>query len=552
MHPRTLGKYRLTGVLGEGAMGTVYKGFDPIIQRPVAVKAIRRHLFEPASLNLSAAERFRNEAQAAGRLTHPGIVGVYEYGEEDGGAFIAMEYVEGHGLNHYITPPARLPERDALGVMLQLLDALHCAHEQGVWHRDIKPNNIIVTSEGRVKIADFGIARIESAELTQMTMLIGSPGFIAPERYTGETPDRRVDIFSCGVLLYQMLTGVAPFAGTDTEAMYKVLHTEPTPPSRTGATPPPDCWDAIVAKALAKRPEDRYATAREFRDALFCAAPWPIPVALSLEAMDGVERRLADDAATVLQVRLRQPTVAPAAPSRPMSRECAEMAELVGRLAAQALAREQQRAAAADVPTTRPAAEDTVASRALQDAAAATRVEPRDDQVRSGEARAGGERRADAHPAPSAPQPRVVGKPSVPHLRVIGKPGVPQPRVTLNPSVPHPRVISKPSVPYPQLVAEPCAPQPPAALRPRAEPPPLSCAPPTLMVPLVRRAPPTPEAIAKAQRVLAGHIGPIARLMVKNAVSIATTREHFHVVLADLAADCVDREQLLAELSRLA
>ena len=171
--------------------------------------------------------------------------------------------------------------------MMQLLDALHCAHEQGVWHRDIKPNNIIVTPNGKLKIADFGIARIESAELTQMAMLIGSPGYIAPERYTGQAPDRRVDIFSCGVLLYQMLTGVAPFAGTDTEVMYKVLHTRPDAAiAHRGDGAAAECWDAIVAKALAKRPEDRYATAREFRDALFCAAPWPIPLAMSRDVIE--------------------------------------------------------------------------------------------------------------------------------------------------------------------------------------------------------------------------------------------------------------------------
>jgi len=468
-HPCRLGKYTLTGVLGEGAMGTVYKGFDPAIRRQVAVKAIRRHLFEAASVNLSAAERFRTEAQAAGRLTHPGIVGVYEYGEEDGGAFLAMEYVEGHGLDHYIAPPTRLPEPDALGVMMQLLEALHCAHEQGVWHRDIKPNNIIVTPQGKVKIADFGIARIESAALTQMTALIGSPGYIAPERYTGEAPDQRVDIFSCGVLLYQMLTGIAPFAGTDTEVMYKVLHSDPTPPSRASVMPPPpDCWDAIVAKALAKRPEDRYASAREFRDALFSAAPWSIPATLSRDVIEGVERRLADDVATAMQIRVRvEPTVSPcvaapprqpepsdrqpAQPTRPMSKECAEMAELVGQLAAQAQARALRR---------------------------------------------------------SSPEGSV-----------------------------------------PQRPAEHTA-APPA--EPRAVPSPSSCAQPTLMVPVTRRPRLTPEVIAQAQRVLAGHIGPIARLMVKNAVSIAATREQFYVVLADLAADCVDREQLLGELSRIA
>ncbi len=514
-HPVRLGKYLLTGMLGEGAMGTVYKGLDPMILRQVAVKAIRAHLFEPGQLGVAAADRFRNEAQAAGRLTHAGIVGVYEYGEDEGNAFIAMEYVEGHGLNHYLAPPARLSEPDALCVMMQLLDALQYAHEQGVWHRDIKPNNVIVAHDGKLKIADFGIARIESSALTQMTVVIGSPGYMAPERYTGQKPDHRVDLFSCGVLLYQMLTGVAPFAGSDTEAMYKVLHSDPQPPSRVAGIP--ECWDAIVAKALAKRPEDRFATAREFRDALFCAAPWPIPVALSAEVIEQVERRLGDEAATVLQVRrppeptasprVALPTVPTEVVPRPMSQECAGIAELVARLAAQAQAREQRRI----------------------------------------DADAGGSRpRASAPAAPQEPTPAMTEpSPAAGELEAA--------TVRLDPplaaSPARPEVLAQPPVP-----AQPAGPAQPAATPPRssAVPPSLPCAPPTLMVPVTRRAPPSPEVVAKAQRVLAGHIGPIASLMVKSAVSIALTREQFYVKLADLAADCVDREELLAELSRIA
>jgi serine/threonine protein kinase len=514
--PSRLGKYLLTGVLGEGAMGTVYKGLDPMILRPVAVKAIRSHLFEPGQDGVAAAERFRNEAQAAGRLSHAGIVGVYEYGEDEGNAYIAMEYVEGHGLDHYIAPPARLSEPDALCVMMQLLDALSCAHEQGVWHRDIKPNNVIVAHDGKLKIADFGIARIESSALTQMTMVIGSPGYIAPERYTGQKPDHRVDLFSCGVLLYQMLTGVAPFAGSDTEAMYKVLHSEPTPPSRIAGIP--ECWDAIVAKALAKRPEDRYATAREFRDALFCAAPWPIPVALSAEVIESVERRLADDTATVLQIRrpleptesprVVLPTVPTAVVPRPMSKECAGIAELVAQLAAQAQAREQRRTEAETGGSHR-----HVTIPILQELAPAlTQPSPP----------AGGIELAPARELDAAPAHKLDAAPA---------------------RFERPVPVQPPAVPAPAAAV-------PA--RSAAVPPSLPCAPPTLMVPVTRRVPPSPEIVAKAQRVLAGHIGPIASLMVKSAASIAATREQFYVKLADLAADCVDREELLAELACIA
>lgn len=286
-----LGKYRLTGVLGEGAMGTVYRGIDPDIHRAVAVKSIRRHLFEAdAQGGVSVAERFRNEAQAAGRLSHPGIVQVYEYGEEDGCAYIAMEHVAGLTLAHYLQRPGRLPEADVLSVMVQLLEALHYAHEQGVWHRDLKPNNLIVTADGRIKITDFGIARIESQDLTVLHnawLLIGSPGYIAPERYTGDKPDRRVDLFSCGVLLYNLLTGKPPFSGSDSEVMYQVLQHEPRPPSQVeGGLPTARCYDAVVAKALAKRPDDRHASALAFRDALLEVASCTVHRRLTSLAAD--------------------------------------------------------------------------------------------------------------------------------------------------------------------------------------------------------------------------------------------------------------------------
>jgi serine/threonine-protein kinase len=268
-HPERLGKYPITGVLGEGAMGVVYKAFDPGIQRPVAIKTIRKQLVDDED-GASFAARFRNEAQAVGRLSHPGIVAIYEYGEEGDTTYIAMEFVEGRNLSQILAATPLLPEPDILRVMDQLLDALACAHSHGVWHRDIKPANLIVTSRGQVKITDFGIARIESMALTQVTSVIGTPGYMAPEQYAGMKLDHRVDIFAAGVILYRMLAGRPPFTGSPETVMYKIINEDPAPPSSVAPSDRarPSGYDAIVAKALAKNADQRFASAAEFRQAL--------------------------------------------------------------------------------------------------------------------------------------------------------------------------------------------------------------------------------------------------------------------------------------------
>jgi serine/threonine protein kinase len=267
-HPERLGKYPITGVLGEGAMGIVYKGHDPVIQRPVAIKTIRKTLGAEDPSGTSAAARFRNEAQAVGRLLHPGIVAIYEYGEDADTAFIAMELVQGRTLSQVLEENPRLPEADVLRIMDQLLAALEVAHQHGVWHRDIKPANILITASGQLKITDFGIARIESMALTQVTSTIGTPGYMAPEQYRGDEVDHRVDLFAAGVLLYRMLTGEQPFRGSVEAVMYQILHREPTPPSMVSGALRPACYDALVSRALAKDKLARFESAGEFRAAL--------------------------------------------------------------------------------------------------------------------------------------------------------------------------------------------------------------------------------------------------------------------------------------------
>ncbi|MCA0242961.1 MAG: serine/threonine protein kinase [Proteobacteria bacterium] len=263
-HPERLGKYRITDVLGEGAMGIVYKAFDPDIRRAVALKTIRSQVADSGS----AQARFRNEAQAAGRLAHPGIVAVYDFGVDADVAFIAMEFVEGHTLAHYLLNRVRFTDADIPGVMCQVLDALDHAHEQGVWHRDVKPANIIMASNGRLKVADFGIARIEDTQLTQANVMIGTPTYMAPEQFLGTPMDRRVDVYSAGVLLYLLLTGRPPFLGNQEQLTYKVVHEAPLMPSQIENADRPRFYDAILARALAKHPDERYASAAAFSDAI--------------------------------------------------------------------------------------------------------------------------------------------------------------------------------------------------------------------------------------------------------------------------------------------
>ncbi|MFZ4622896.1 MAG: serine/threonine-protein kinase, partial [Rhodoferax sp.] len=267
-HPEQLGKYTIKTLLGEGAMGVVYKAFDPGIGRLVAIKTIRRALSQDRHAETSLADRFRNEARAVGRLTHPGIVAIYELGQDGDNAFIAMEYVEGRDLSQILTATPILPEPDVQQVMCQLLAALECAHQQGVWHRDIKPANLIISTAGQLKVTDFGIARIESAALTQVSSTIGTPGYMAPEQYTGDRIDHRVDIFASGVLLYRMLSGQAPFTGSPEAVMYGIMAREPAPLAQFAAADIASFYAPIIARAMAKDPAQRFPTAAAFREAL--------------------------------------------------------------------------------------------------------------------------------------------------------------------------------------------------------------------------------------------------------------------------------------------
>ncbi|HTN27398.1 MAG TPA: protein kinase, partial [Burkholderiales bacterium] len=280
--PAKLGKYVIRRELGRGAMGVVYEGFDPFIERTVAIKTIRPQQLA-AGDTTEVLARFKREAQAAGRLNHPNIVQIYEYGEEGGIAFIAMEFIKGRELKDYFDSGQRFQNKDIARIMGEMLGALDHAHASGVTHRDMKPANVILLESGRAKVADFGIARIETSELTQAGTVLGTPSYMSPEQFLGTPVDGRSDIFSCGVILYQFLTGERPFSGAVTTIMHKVLKEDPLPPSALNTTLPP-AWDAVVKRAMAKNPGDRYQRAAQFAADIAAAAEGRTPSAVSSSA----------------------------------------------------------------------------------------------------------------------------------------------------------------------------------------------------------------------------------------------------------------------------
>jgi serine/threonine protein kinase len=288
--PEKIGKYIIQSVLGKGAMGVVYKAFDPHIERVVAVKTVRKDLVDP-DLAVQVMARFQNEAKAAGRLLHPNIVSVYEYAEDEVNAFIAMEYVEGTGLREYLNRKASFDLGQIVAIVSQLLLALDFAHERGVVHRDVKPANLILTSGGTLKVADFGIARIDTSNLTNAGMVMGTPSYMSPEQCQGKEIDRRSDLFSCGVVLYELLTGEKPFSGSIEAIAFKICYEQARSPSEISKLEVSPALDAIVATALSKDPTTRFQNAKAFNRALRLALDPEISI--KREAQDATEINLA-------------------------------------------------------------------------------------------------------------------------------------------------------------------------------------------------------------------------------------------------------------------
>jgi eukaryotic-like serine/threonine-protein kinase len=294
----TIGRYRLERVLGEGAMGLVYLALDPQIDRRVAIKVLRS-TFAGGVPRPEIEARFLKEAKLAGRLQHANIVTIYDVGRDGDVFFIAMEYVEGEALSALLRKTPGLSDAEKIRIARQTADALAHAHERQIIHRDIKPGNILVRADGVVKVSDFGIGKLLSGSSNDMTLtrtgqMLGSPSYMSPEQVKGETLDGRADLFALGVMLYEMLTGSRPFAGsTITTVVYQILHTQPPDPL-TLRPEMPAAVGEVLTRALQKRREDRYPDARTFAgdlDRLAADLQESIPTIPSLRGAEPAAQR---------------------------------------------------------------------------------------------------------------------------------------------------------------------------------------------------------------------------------------------------------------------
>jgi serine/threonine-protein kinase len=260
----TLGRYRIDRQIGRGSMGAVYLGHDPKISRQVAIKTMAlSQEFDGAAL-AEARERFFREAETAGRLQHRDIVTIFDAGEDQGLAYIAMEYLKGHDLQRHTTASNLLALPDVLNIVARVADALAYAHTQGVVHRDIKPANVMIDpGVNGVKVTDFGIARITDSSRTRTGMVLGTPSFMSPEQMSGRRVDGRSDLYSLGVMLFQLLTGQLPHSAESMAKLMYQIANEPAPDVRTLRPDLPQALGDVVALALEKRPEVRYADGRQ-------------------------------------------------------------------------------------------------------------------------------------------------------------------------------------------------------------------------------------------------------------------------------------------------
>jgi serine/threonine-protein kinase len=298
MRANHIGRYELLDELSRGGMGVVYRARDPLIDRIVAVKVIGMGLSRLESQAFD--ERFDREARSAGGLNHPSIVTIHDMGRSDDGAYIAMEFLDGRSLRDILDTGVVLEPARVAQIAVQIADGLAYAHEHGVIHCDIKPANIMVLDGGRVKITDFGIARLPTGSRTFAGTVVGSPRYISPEQILGRPVDARSDIFALGAVLYEMLTGVPPFGGGELdEILFQVINDKPEPPSARNPAIPA-AFDAIVDRALAKSPGDRYASASGMAADLRRLAPDMPSPSLPVPSEAARPRRRRRDSTTVL------------------------------------------------------------------------------------------------------------------------------------------------------------------------------------------------------------------------------------------------------------
>ncbi|AQS86745.1 hypothetical protein AA101099_0085 [Neoasaia chiangmaiensis NBRC 101099] len=340
--PQRIGRFRIHSMLGRGAMGVVYKGHDEHIDRLVAIKLIRTDLLDSEERE-NYFQRFRNEAKIAGRCVHANIVGLYDFSFHESNPYLVMEYVDGMGLQQALPRGTQWREEEVLPIGLQVLDALQYAHERGIVHRDVKPPNILLTTESKLKITDFGISRLTSTEQTMTPLLIGTPSYMSPEQCMGASLDGRSDLFSLGCVLYELLAGRRPFTGANyTDTILGIIN-RPHPPLQDFRDDLTPALIDVIDRALAKNPADRFPDASAFSLALeqISGSPFRVPaiprnlsdIVVASQTRDTMDPSgavghvaplVGDEADTVLAPRRAEPDRAEAATARPAEADAGE------------------------------------------------------------------------------------------------------------------------------------------------------------------------------------------------------------------------------------
>jgi tRNA A-37 threonylcarbamoyl transferase component Bud32 len=325
MAPKRFGRYEVQREIGEGAMGRVYRCFDPMMKRVVAVKTVKKE-FLTRDTREEYLRRFRREAQAAGRLSHPSIVSVFDVGED----YFVMEYLEGSTLQVILRDRGQIPADEAVRILTPLADALDYAHRSGIVHRDIKPGNVFVLADGRPKLMDFGVAHLESSSMTAQGHFFGSPSYMAPEQVSGGQVAAAADLFSVGVVAYEMMTGHRPFEGASiTAIMYRVVNEDPPAPRQWDFDLPP-VFDDIFKRALSKNPAERYPDAAALVRALEKREFVPAPADL----LAHLEETLSPSEARALAAATRPGAVTPMPPELLGAVETTDLQTALGQLRA--------------------------------------------------------------------------------------------------------------------------------------------------------------------------------------------------------------------------
>jgi serine/threonine protein kinase len=314
--PAQIGRYRVDRVLGTGAMGVVYLAHDPVIDRPVAIKLVLTELLADED-RADFLERFGREARAAGRCTHANIVAIYDYATHGEAPFLVMEYVPGESMAQAIRRDGPHQPETAVAFIRQVLGALGAAHAAGIVHRDVKPANILLTTDRQVKVTDFGIARMDGGSLTQVGTMVGTPRYMSPEQVRGDPVDHRTDLFSAGVVLHELLSGKPPFDGPSMMAISQQILSGDPPDLRLADPPVPEALAASVRMALERDPARRFQTAQEMAEALVIGLNGTLGAdrtvmmrasgcALSDEDLRRVERALAEFLGPIAKIMVKR------------------------------------------------------------------------------------------------------------------------------------------------------------------------------------------------------------------------------------------------------